>query len=351
MPYDFLIVGAGLTGSVIARELTDNGKKCLVIDRRSHIAGNCYDVYENGIYKSLFGGHYLHMNNRRIWDYINRFSGFIPYNLVAKADNYDVYSYPINLFTMHQLWYTKTPEGARKKIESVREKINNPRNFEEKVLSLVGSEIYRKFFYGYNVKHWGKEPSELPVALIKRIVIRYDYDDRYFSDYYQGVPAFGYTNLFNNLLCGIEVKLNTPYEKNIKCGKIIYTGSIDEFYDYCYGHLEYRGTEYSYSNEEIGCSLITYPNKDIPYTRKFSYGYPYSIKNNFITATETSLDATDIVDKRAYPINDAKNNSLYEKYKSINNNDVIFAGRLGLYSYINMDRAMELAFELVRNLL
>ena len=347
--YDFLIVGSGLFGSVCARQLTDSGKKCLVIDRRNHIAGNCYDVLENGIYKSIFGGHYFHCNNKQVWAYINRFSEFIPYSLIMKANYKDtIYSYPINLMTMHQLWGIKTPEEARKKINEVKLKIDEPRNFEEKVLSLIGKEIYEKFFYGYNLKHWGRNPARLPVELINRIVIRYNYDDRYFNDYYQGIPKYGYTKLFENLLSGIEVKLNTPHHKSIRADKVIYTGSIDEFYGYRFGKLEYRGTEYTYNNEEIGSPIITHPDKDVPFTRKFSYSYPYFNFDNFITATETSLDATDNLEKRAYPINDMKNYMLFSKYVSIKNNKVYFGGRLGYYKYLNMDKIIEEALAFCR---
>lgn len=201
--YKYLLVGCGLYNSVLARELTDAGKKCLVIDKRPFIGGNCADYEYNNYFVSRFGGHFLHTNSDYIWNYINRFSKFTPYNFTAKVINHnEVFSYPINLFTMYQLWGVKTPEEARKKVDSVKIKNDNPRNFEEKVLSLVGRDIYEKLIYGYTKKMWDTDPVNIPASLINRIVIRYDYDDRYFSDKYQAQPTDGYTKMFENLLEG-----------------------------------------------------------------------------------------------------------------------------------------------------
>jgi len=253
---------------------------------------------------------------------------------------------------MHQLWGVKTPEEAKRKIEEVKIDIPNPRNFEEKVLSLVGEEIYEKFIYGYNVKMWAKDPKDIPASIINRIVIRYDYDDRYFSDKYQGQPEFGYTKMVENMLNGIEVKLNTPFEKSMEslADKIIFTGCVDEYYDYCYGNLEYRSMRRDWNTDDIGAPMVTYPDASIPYIRKFSYKYPYERVNTdkHMTSVEYSIDG---VDTKDYPVNDDKNNALYEKYKSIKNDKVIFGGRLGNYKYWNMDQAIGSALKLTKELI
>jgi UDP-galactopyranose mutase len=349
--YDYLIVGSGLFGAVCARELSDKNKKCLVIDKRNHIGGNCYDIeWKDNIFVSLYGGHYGHTNNQAIFTYLNRFSKFYQYSFVAKAfyEN-TVYSYPINLMTLQQLWGIKTPDEARKKMEAVRIKIPNPKNFEEKVLSMVGKEIYEKLFYGYNKRHWGVEPSEVPASVINRIVVRESYDDRYFDDTYQYMPLKGYTELFKSLLNNIEVKLETPYEKSLEaCAeKVIYTGCIDEYYNYCYDSLEYRGVEYQYTNEETGSAMITYPDYKSLFNRKFSYSYSSPIKNpkDFITAVEYPNTV-----ERYYPVNTERNTDIYNQYKNIKNDKVLFGGRLGSYQYINMDTTVEKALELVKSL-
>lgn len=349
---DYIIVGAGLFGSVCARELTNKGNKCLVIDKRSHIGGNCYDEQDGNIFVSKYGGHYGHTNNTKVWNYLNQFSEFYQYSFVAKTSYQNtIYSFPINLMTLQQLWGVKTPEDGRKKMSEVRVKIDNPKNFEEKVLSLVGQEIYEKFFYGYNKRHWKMEPSEVPAQVINRIVVRENYDDRYFDDTYQYMPLRGYTCLFENLLHNIDVQLETPFEsKMLSQGtKIIYSGCIDEYYNYCYGMLDYRGVEYEYSNEELGSAMITYPDYNSPYNRKFSYSYSSPIKNpnRFITATEYPSNNKEL---KYYPVNTPQNIALYNKYKSIPNNKVVFGGRLGSYQYINMDKTIEMALELVENL-
>lgn len=350
--YDFLLVGAGLYNSVLARQLTDAGKKCLVIDKRFVVGGNCADYKYNNYYVSRYGGHYFHTNSDYVWEYINRFSKFTPYNFTAKVINKnEVFSYPINLFTMYQLWGVKTPDEAKKKIEEVKINIENPQNFEEKVLSLVGEEIYEKFILGYTTKMWGTDPKNISASLINRIVIRYDYDDRYFSDKYQAQPTNGYTKIFENLLEGIEVKLNTPYDKNIKAENVIYTGCIDEFYDYCYGELDYRGMKREWSDEDTGTAMLNYQDIDIPYLRKFSYSYPYQHVNNngkFMTSIEYSTDGFVAKD---YPVNNDKNNALYKKYKEINTPNVFFKGRLGNYQYWNMDQCIGAALNFAKELI
>lgn len=352
-PYDYVIAGAGIFGATCARQLTDAGKKCIVIDKNSFIAGNCHDYEYEGYPVSSFGGHFFHTNSDYVWEYVNRFTGFIPYNFTSKVEYKNtIYSYPINLLTMHQLWGVKTPEEAKRKIEEVKIDIPNPQNFEEKVLSLVGEEIYEKFIYGYNFKMWAKDPKEVPASIINRIVIRYDYDDRYFSDKYQGQPEFGYTKMVENMLDGIEVRLDTPFEKAMEslAEKVIFTGCVDEYYDYCYGALEYRSMKREWNTEDIGAPMITYPDESIPYIRKFSYKYPYERVNTdkHMTSVEYSIDG---IETKDYPVNDDRNNALYEKYKNISNSKIIFGGRLGSYKYWNMDQAIASALKLTRELI
>jgi UDP-galactopyranose mutase len=349
----YLIVGSGIFGATCARQLTDAGKKCLVIDQRAAVAGNCHDYPYENYYVSSFGGHYFHTNSDYVWEYVNKFTEFIPYNFTAKVENENnIYSYPINLLTMHQLWGITTPEEARKKIEEVKIKIPNPKNFEEKVLSLVGEEIYDKFIYGYNKKMWSKDPKDIPASIVNRIVVRYDYDDRYFSDKYQGQPKNGYTQMVENMLDGINVRLTTSFDKSMEkyFDKVIYTGCIDEYYNYCCGNLEYRGVNRQWTEEEIGAPMITYPNEEIPYIRKFSYKYPYerSASDKHMTSVEYSINGLIVKD---YPVNDEKNNYFYEKYKAIQNDKVIFGGRLGSFRYWNMDATIASALNLTEKLI
>jgi UDP-galactopyranose mutase len=350
MKEDFLIVGSGLFGAVCARELTDRGYKCLVIDKRNHIGGNCYTQKILDVNVSLYGGHYFHTNNKCIWDYVNKFEKFIPYEFVAKTHFQNkIYSFPVNLLTLHQLWGIRTPQEAKKKIKQVRIDIENPQNFEEKMLSLVGEEIYYTFFYGYNKKHWKCEPRELPTSLANRIFIRYDYNDKYFSDLFQGMPDGGYTSLFEKMMDGIDVRLNEEFDNKTKYNKLIYTGPIDEFFDYKLGKLDYIGVRYEYTDEEIGSAMITEPNYNIPYIRKFSYSYsyPWILNNNFVTAVEyPSYDKND----QFYPVGNEKSISLYDKYIEKTPDNVYFKGRLGNYRYWNMDVTIKNALEFVKEI-
>lgn len=351
MHYDYLCVGAGLFSSVCARELTDAGKKVLVIDKNNFVGGNCADYAYNNYFVSKFGGHFWHCNNIEIWNYINRFDKFNNFTLSGKEYSQGaIYTYPINLTTLHRLWGVKTPEEARKKLEEVRVKIPNPQNFEEKVLSLVGEEIYVKLIRNYNLKMWGIDPKEVAPNLINRIPIRFDYSEKYFTDKFQGQPIHGYSYIFEKMLDGIEVKLNTPYDKSIKAENIIYSGAIDEYYSYCYGPLEYRGSTREFTTEELGNAIITYPDLEFPYIRKFSYSYAYPeiITNNFVTSVEYSIPGTEIKD---YPINNSKNNALYQRYKEINTPNVFFGGRCGSYLYQDMHQVIASALTLCKKLL
>lgn len=348
--YDYVVVGAGLTGSIIARELKSKGNKVLVIDKRNYIGGNCADQVLDNIPINRHGGHIFHTNDDKIWNYINQFSRFIPYQHRVKVKSKGkIYSFPINLLTLHQLWGVTTKEEAIKIIEEKKIKIPNPSNFEEKVLSLVGEEIYQKFFFGYSYKQWGKSPALLPVNLMSRIPIRFNYDDNYFDTKYQAMPEDGYTPIFEKLLGGIEVKLNeeyTPKHQIKPSKKIIYTGGIDEYYDYSLGKLEYRSVTHQYITYDLGCATMNHPDLFDEYTRMicFNYFYPNK-KGSFITAIEYPTG-----ENKDYPIVDKKNLDLYSLYKNVENNETIFTGRLGSYKYIDMDQAIGMALKVVRDL-
>jgi UDP-galactopyranose mutase len=344
--YDYLIVGAGITGSVIAHEMHKLGKKVLVIDSRDHVGGNCFSKDINGVHVNLYGGHFFHTNSKSIYDYVNNICPFTPYYHRVKVNYKDnIYSFPINMLTFFQLWGTITPEQAKAKIESVKLNIV-PTNFEEKVLSMVGEEVYYKFFYGYTKKHWGVEPKELSAKLISRIPIRFTYDDRYSSDLYQGMPEQGYDYFFNKLLDGIEVKLDTQYNYETIASKTIYTGSIDQYYKYIYGTLPYRSVYHTYSDEDTGAATINYTSEDIKYTRQITYNYFYpQNRAEKVTATEFASD----YGPPYYPIDTEKSKSLYNKYKEIKNDSVIFAGRLGTYAYLDMDKALASALKIVKD--
>ena len=352
MGYDFIVAGAGPFGATAARVLTDAGKKCLVIDRCDHIAGNCYDYLYNNYYVSVYGGHFFHANSDYVWEFLNRFAKFNNFRLISKEFHEgQLYSYPINLTTLHKLWGITTPEQARKKLDEVKLDIPNPKNFEEKILGMIGKELYEKFIFGYTSKMWQTDPKEMPVGLTGRIPVRFNYEEHMFNDKYQGQPAEGYTRLFENMLDGIEVRLNTPYEKDMKAENVIYTGSIDDYYDCRYGPLGYRASSRIWDESELGNTMFTYSDLDIPYIRKFSYSYAYPEKNNngkFVTSTEFSIDGIEVKD---YPINNSKNEELYNKYKAINTPNIFFGGRLGQYKYFDMDQCIASALTLCKKLI
>jgi len=354
MEYDYLIVGAGLFGSVFAREMTDAGAKCLVIEKRNHIGGNCFTDNIKGINVHMYGPHIFHTNNIEIWNYLNKYSTINNYRYIVKAIyKNDIYSFPINLFTLYQLWNVKTPNEARIKLESVRIKNNNPKNFEEWILSKTGEEIYYKFFYGYTKKQWGIEPKNLPVSIIKRIPIRLTFDDNYHFDKFQGIPENGYTKIFENLLKNIPVILNTDFLENknyfeLKAKKIIYTGAIDEFFDYIYGPLKWRSLKFEHKilKQEYyqGCVTINYTDYEIPFTRIVEHKHFNNLLNetDFTIITEEYPQKWDKNEERFYPINNDENNELYQKYKSlIDNSKYIFGGRLANYCYYDMHQVIE----------
>jgi len=361
MKYDYLIVGAGLFGAVIARELTDKGYRCLVIDKKSHIGGNCQTKKISNIDVHMYGPHIFHTSNEGVWKYINKYTRFNQFSCRPKLKyKDDIYSFPINLMTFNQLWNINTPNHAKKKIEEETKKYKylypTPKNSEEWALCNVGKEIYEIFYKQYLIKQWNKQPTDIHVDILKRQVIRYDYNDTYYYDTYQGIP--NYTELFNKLLDGIDIKLNENYLKkkhkyNSEINNIIYCGPIDEYYDYKFGELEYRGLDFKHIELEEkdyqGVFMVSYPETKYKFTRIIEHKhFVFGEQENTIITKEYSKDWIK-GDEPFYPINNKTNNDLYDKYSNIDNN-VIFGGRLGTYKYLDMDETIENALLLTKKI-
>jgi UDP-galactopyranose mutase len=351
MKYDYLIVGSGLFGSICARELTDAGKKCLIVEKRNHIGGNCYSENINGIHACQYGGHIFHTNSLKIWNYMNKWTSFNSYvNRVKTWSNGKLYSLPINLFTLYQVWGISNPEEAKKKLDSVKIKIENPLNLEEWAISQIGEELYQKFIYGYTKKQWGKEPKELPSFIIKRLPIRLTMDDNYFDDRYQGMPEEGYTKIFERLIDGIDVETNVDYLKNRSqldsiAQKIIYTGPIDEFFAYELGTLEWRSLNFNQEVLDIpdyqGFASCNFADYSVPYTRIIEHKHFTFGKQNFTVITKEYPQQWDTTKEKYYPVNDENNNALYQKYKELIDTDkYIFGGRLADYKYYDMHQVV-----------
>ena len=351
--YDYLVVGAGLFGAVFARRMTDAGRSCLVIDKRSHIGGNCYTESRNGIDVHCYGPHIFHTNSQRIWNYIQRFADFYPYRHKVKARCGErIYSFPVNLMTLHQLWGVQSPQEAAAKLQSVREKIDNPANFEQWALSQIGRELYDLFIRGYTQKQWGKCPSQLPAAIIKRLPIRLNFNDDYFTDPYQGIPVGGYTAMFGKLLEGIDLRLDTDFfaqrpELEGCASKIVYTGMLDRFFDYSLGHLEWRSLRFQTQRLALedfqGGAIVNYCDASVPFTRvtEFKHFLPITERQKGHTiVTREFPQAWTPQAEPYYPINTKENESRLAEYRSLKPHNVIFGGRLGDYRYYDMDQAI-----------
>ncbi len=358
--YDYLIVGAGLFGAVFAREATDCGKKCLVIDKRDHIGGNIYTKEIEGINVHMYGAHIFHTSNKKVWDYVNRFASFNRYtNCPVAYYKGEVYNLPFNMNTFSRLWGVFTPEEAKAKIdEQVREAgITDPKNLEEQAISLVGRDIYEKLVCGYTEKQWGKRANELPAFIIKRLPVRFTYDNNYFNDKYQGVPEGGYTKMVEALLDGIDVELSKDYfadrEKyDSMAKKVLFTGMIDEYYDYIYGELEYRSlcfeTEILDTANYQGNAVVNYTEYEVPYTRIIEHKhFEFGTQEKTVITREYPANWKK-GDEPYYPMNDDKNNELYQKYKALGDSEenVIFGGRLGMYKYFDMHHIVDEALKL-----
>ena len=361
--YDYLIVGSGLFGSIFAYEANKRGKKCLVIDKRNHIGGNIYTEEIDGINVHKYGAHIFHTSDKKVWNYINQFAEFNRYTNSPIA-NYkgEIYNMPFNMNTFNKLWGVIIPEEAKNKIEQekLEANIDEPKNLEEQAIKLVGKTIYEKLVKGYTEKQWGKKANELPSFIIKRLPVRFTYDNNYFNDIYQGIPIGGYTQIIEKMLEGIEVKLNCDFFRNREelekiADKIIFTGMIDKFYNYQFGELEYRSlrfeTEVIDDENYQGNAVVNYTEYEIPYTRIIEHKhFEYGTQARTVITREYP-DNWNKDKEPYYPINNDKNNSLYLKYKELADKEknVIFGGRLGQYKYFDMHVIIAEALKCVDN--
>ena len=360
MKYDYLVVGAGLYGAVFAYEAKKKGKTCLVIDKRDHIAGNIYCENVSGINVHKYGAHIFHTSDKKIWEYVNQFAEFNNYinSPVARYKN-ELYNLPFNMNTFSKMWNIATPQEAKDIIASQIADLNitEPKNLEEQALSLVGKDVYEKLIKGYTEKQWGRDCKDLPSFIIKRLPLRFIYDNNYFNDRYQGIPIGGYTKIVEKMLDGIEVRLNTNYldnreEFDAMADKIVYTGMIDQFYDYKLGVLEYRSVRFE--TEEMpmenyqGNAVVNYTEREVPYTRIIEHKhFEFGKQPTTIISREYSSEWKK-GDEPYYPVNNDKNNALYQQYKELADKEhkVIFGGRLGGYKYYDMDKVIAAALEM-----
>lgn len=363
MKYDYLIVGAGLFGSIFAYEAQKRGKRSLVIDKRDHIGGNIYTKNIEGINVHQYGAHIFHTSNNEVWNYINQFAKFNRYtNSPIAIYKNEVYNLPFNMNTFNKLWGVITPKEAKNKIEEEKKKarITEPKNLEEQAISLVGQTIYEKLVKGYTEKQWGKKAKELPNFIIKRLPVRFTYDNNYFNDIYQGIPMGGYTQIIEKMLKDVEVKLNTDFFENREyfeniANKIVFTGMIDKYYSYKYGELEYRSlrfeTEILNEDNFQGNAVVNYTEFKVPYTRIIEHKhFEFDVENPKTVITKEYPDTWTNQKEPYYPINDDKNNKLYKKYEELAKTDtkVIFGGRLGKYKYYDMDKIIEEALMCIK---
>ncbi|MBM7833068.1 UDP-galactopyranose mutase [Clostridium sardiniense] len=360
--YDYIIVGAGLFGSTFAYEANKRGKKCLVIDKREHIGGNVYCKNVEGINVHKYGAHIFHTSNKEVWDYVNSFAEFNRYTNSPVA-NYkgELYNLPFNMNTFYQLWKVKTPKEAMEKIEEQKKEANilEPKNLEEQAISLVGYDIYEKLIKGYTEKQWGQKANELPAFIIKRLPVRFTFDNNYFNDSYQGIPSGGYNKIIEKMLTGIEVKLEVDFFQNRKelealADKVVFTGMIDEFYNYKFGTLEYRSLRFE--NEILdeenhqGNSVINYTEYEIPYTRIIEHKHFENCDSKKTVITKEYPATWNKGDEPYYPVNNERNNEIYKKYKELANKEenIIFGGRLAEYKYYDMHNVIERVLECVK---
>lgn len=364
MKYDYLIVGAGLYGAVMAHELHKKGKRCLVIDRRSHIAGNIYCEDIEGIHVHKYGAHIFHTSNKQIWDYMNQFAEFNHYiNSPIAVYKDELYNLPFNMNTFSKMWGIRTPQEAKEMIaEQVKEAgITEPKNLEEQCLSLVGRDVFEKLVKGYTEKQWGRDCKELPSFIIRRLPVRFTYDNNYFNDRYQGIPIGGYTAIVERMLEGIEVRTDTDYfafkKKNPDIADtIIFTGMIDEYFGYRLGALQYRSVRFE--TEVLDCdnyqgnAVVNYTEKEVPYTRIIEHKhFEFGMQEKTVISREYSSEWK-VGMEPYYPVNDARNSQLYAEYRKLAEaeKNVIFGGRLGNYQYYDMDKVVEAALQTLREI-
>lgn len=359
--FDYLIVGAGLFGSVFAYEATQRGKKCLVIDKRNHIAGNIYTENIEGINVHKYGAHIFHTSDKAIWEYVNRFADFNNFiNSPIASYKDELYNLPFNMNTFSKMWGIKTPAEAKAIIAGQIANLNigEPQNLEEQALKLVGTDVYEKLIKGYTQKQWGRPCTELPAFIIKRLPLRFTYDNNYFNDCYQGIAKGGYTQIIEKMLAGSDVKTDTDYFEFIKenpdiAEKTVFTGQIDEFFGYRYGALGYRSVRFE--NEILdtdnyqGNAVVNFTDREVPYTRIIEHKhFEFGKQEKTVISREYSAEWQPGIEPY-YPINDKANNALYEKYKALvaTRPDVIFGGRLGQYKYYDMDKVIAAALSAV----
>lgn len=364
--YDYLIVGAGLYGATFARQMKESGKKVLVIDKRPTIGGNVYTENVEGINVHKYGAHIFHTNNKKVWDFVNRFATFNRFTNSPVANFHgELYSLPFNMYTFNKMWGVVTPREAAAKIEEQRKAagIKEPENLEEQAISLVGTDIYEKLIKGYTEKQWGRPCTELPSFIIKRLPVRFTFDNNYFNALYQGIPVGGYTKMVRNMLEGIEVKVNADYLKNkaeydSMADHVVYTGPVDAYFDYKLGYLQYRSVKFETEVLDIpnfqGNAAVNYTDSETPWTRIiehkwFEFGKDENGKD--IQKTVISREYSSEWkpgDEPYYPVNDKKNSDLYQEYRKLadQENKVIFGGRLGEYKYYDMDKVIEEALKI-----
>ncbi len=363
--YDYLIVGAGLYGAVFAQEAKKAGKTCLVIDKRDHIAGNIYTYEQEGIQVHQYGAHIFHTNNKQVWDYVNQFATFNRYTNSPVA-NYkgEIYNLPFNMNTFNKMWGVITPAQAQEKIEQQRAAagITEPKNLEEQAISLVGTDIYEKLINGYTEKQWGRPCKELPSFIIKRLPVRFTYDNNYFNALYQGIPVGGYTAMVEKMLEGTEVRLGCEYlgekEKwDAMADTVVYTGPVDAYFAYKLGVLEYRSVRFETETLDMenyqGNAVVNYTDAETPYTRIIEHKhFEFGTQPKTVISREYSAEWNK-GDEPYYPVNDDRNSALYEKYKALADaeKNVIFGGRLGEYKYYDMDKVIEVALDAVQKAL
>lgn len=377
MEYDYLIVGAGLYGAVVANEMTKRGKKCLVIDKRSHIAGNIYTENCGGINVHKYGAHIFHTSDRKIWDYVNEFAEFNNFinSPVARYGD-ELYNLPFNMNTFSKLWGIKTPQEAKDIINKQIEAENitdTPANLEEQALRLVGRDVYERLVKDYTCKQWGRSCTELPAFIIKRLPLRFTYDNNYFNDRYQGIPIGGYTQIVEKMLEGSDIRLNTDYfelvkryetengKKDYGCGlaeKVVYTGMIDEFFEYVYGELEYRSLRFESETADTdnyqGVAVVNYTGAEVPFTRIIEHKHfePGAAHVDNTIITREYPKTWEKGDEPYYPVNNDRNNELYGRYAELaaGTEGVFFGGRLGQYKYYDMDKVIAAALAFVESI-
>jgi UDP-galactopyranose mutase len=362
MNYDFIIVGSGFFGSICAHELKKIGFNCLVLEKRDHIGGNCYTENRDGINLHIYGPHIFHTNDEEIWNWINKFANFknYVYNPVANYKG-EIFSLPFNMWTFSKLWKISHPNQAKDIIESQSKNLTDPKNLEEQSIKLVGKDVFEKLIKGYTEKQWKKPSDQLPIEIIKRLPVRFTYDNNYFNDKYQGIPIGGYTQIFEKLLMGTRVILNTDYLSNKEywdnqAKKIIYTGPIDSYFNYVYGELEYKSTEFEHKKLNIdnfqGTSVMNYTDIETPYTRCIEHKH---FEGTDSDCTWISYEYPVDYNKTKvpfYPVNDEKNNKIYLEYKKLaeSKKNIMFGGRLAEYKYYDMHQVIDSALKFVNNM-